>query len=301
MGPRPGDRRVPSEGTGSTMADTMSDHGATDGGPQGPAARSARPGHTMLANRYTGRVLYVGVRTQADLSAWLPPPLRAVDPQAAFLKVYRLRRRPMDGDPLPPAFSQYHEVCIATLVTTPTDPVPRHYNLFMWLDRDWAVYKYRETFGWPKRLATIDVSDTFLAGDGLDHDRGSAAYAADVVRHGFPLLRVRARLDGASTYAPPAFDGFYSVRHVPASEAGRGPVVSELLHISPEEGWARPLTTGSAEVVTGAAPDDEPDALGISEVTGCALMDVGWVLPAWPAVRVLDLAGDGHGTSTGPR
>lgn len=269
------------------------------GDPDGPAARSARPGHPMAANRYTGRVLYAGVRTRADLDAWLPSPLSAVDPHEAFLKLYRLRRRPLDGDPLPPAFSQYHEVCIATLVTTPTDPVPRHFNLFMWLDRDWAVYKYRETFGWPKRLADIAVSDTFLADDGRDHDRGSAAYAVDVVRHGYPLLRVRARLDGSSPYVPAPFDGFYSVRNVPASIPGEEPAVSELLRISPEEGWARPLTTGSAEVETAAAPDDRPDALGITEVTGCALMDVGWVLPAWPATRVADLRGPGHGAGPG--
>jgi acetoacetate decarboxylase len=259
-------------------------------GAAGPFGTSRTLSYDMRANRYTGRVLYVGLRTHADVQRWLPAPLTAVDPHAAFLKVYRLRRRPTDGDPLPPTFSQYNEVCVATLVTIPGDPTPRHYNLFMWLDRDWAVYKYREVFGWPKKLATIDITDSFRGEVGHDHDLGSVAYAADVVRHGFPLLRIRAQLDGSTEYTPPPFDGFYAVRHIAASDGDPSRAVSELLQIMPEEGWAGPITTGSATVESGSAPDEEPDALGIdTEVTGCALMDVGWVLPAWPATRRRDL------------
>jgi len=254
-------------------------------GSTGPFGTTRTLSYDMRANRYTGRVLYVGLRTHADVQRWLPEPLTAVDPHAAFLKIYRLRRRPLDSDPLPPSFSQYNEVCVATLVTIPGDTTPRHYNLFMWLDRDWAVYKYREVLGWPKKLATIDITDSFRGDVGHDHDAGSVAYAADVVRHGFPLLRIRAQLDGSTDYTPPPFDGFYSVRHIPASDGDPSGAVSELLQITPEDGWAGPVTTGSATVETGSAPDEEPDALRIGTVTGCALMDVGWVLPAWPATR----------------
>ncbi len=36
--------------------------------------------YQMTADRYTGRVLYVTFRAEADLSRWLPEPLKLEDP-----------------------------------------------------------------------------------------------------------------------------------------------------------------------------------------------------------------------------
>jgi hypothetical protein len=252
-----------------------------------PFGRFKRLSYTMTADRYTGRVLYVTFRTAEDLGAWLPPPLAAVDPHAGFLKIYELKRRPENGPPLPPGFSQYREACITVLAAPPGEPA-RHYNLFMWVDHDWAMYKGREVLGWPKKLATIDVTATFPDGDGYDRDREIDEFAADVSRYGHPIIRVRARLDPSAPEQPaPPFNGFYTVRHIPGPLGGSA--TSELLVIETRDGWFGPGTYGTASVEFGDAPDEEPSAIGPVEVTGCVLREVSWVLPAWPARRVGDV------------
>ncbi|MPZ63330.1 MAG: hypothetical protein GEU93_19005 [Propionibacteriales bacterium] len=254
-----------------------------------PFGTTKATSYQMVTHRYTGRVLYVMFRTQTDLRRWVPAPLQVADPHEAFVKVYQLKRRPIDRDPDPPAFSGYHEVCVTVLATLPDDPTPRHYNLFMWLDRDWPIYKYREVFGWPKKLAQIDISSTF-AGDGrYDYDDGTQAYGADLHRHGFRLMTLRAQLAGGPEAPTPPFAGFYTVRHLVSPDGDPDGHVSELLTIQPTDGWTTPPVFGTAELSFGTAPDEELDALGDVEVTGCALMDTGWVLPAWPARRVASL------------
>lgn len=244
--------------------------------------------YTMTADRYTGRVLYLTFRTGVDLGRWLPPPLEAADPHAGFIKLYELKRRPEHGQPLPPSFSQYHEACV-TVLAGPAGEIPRHYNLFMWVDRDWATYKARETLGWPKKLADIDITRTFRVEDRYDRDAETERFAASVVRHGYPILRVTADLDPDAAPQPvPPFNGFYTVRHLPAAIGGDS--VSELLVIETRDGWFGPGTYGTAEVELGDAPDEELTSLNPVEVTGCVLRDVGWVLPAWPARRVMALS-----------
>ena len=243
----------------------------------------------MVTHRYTGRALYVMFRTEADLSRWLPAPLQAVDPHRGFIKVYRLKRRPIDGPPLPSAYSGYAEVCITTLVTIPGDPIPRHYNLAMWLDRDWAVYKYREVFGWPKKLATIDITQTFASAGSYDHDTGTTAYHARLHRHGYPLLDIEVDLSNGESCELPPFHGFYSTRFIASPDGDPEQSISELLAIDPIDGWAEPPTFGTASVTLGHAPDEEVDLLGPLVVEGCALYDTGWVLPAWPARRLAHL------------
>lgn len=252
-----------------------------------PFGISKRLSYTMTADRYTGRVLYLTFRTGADLGRWLPPPLEAPDPHAGFIKLYELKRRPEDGPPLPPSFSQYHEACV-TVLAAPAGEAPRHYNLFMWVDRDWATYKARETFGWPKKLADIDITRTFAGPERYDHDEGTSRFSASVVRHGYPVLRVRAELDPAAGEQPmPPFNGFYTVRHLPATVGGEP--VRELLVIETRDGWFGNGTYGTGEAEAYDAPDEELGLLSPLEVTGCVLRDVGWVLPAWPARRVMEL------------
>jgi hypothetical protein len=252
-----------------------------------PFGISKRLSYTMTPDRYTGRVLYMTFRTGADLSRWLPPPLETPDPHAGFIKLYELKRRPEDGPALPPAFSQYHEACVTVLAAPPGED-PRHYNLFMWVDRDWATYKARETFGWPKKLADIDITRTYRSDDRYDRDEGTSIFSAEVVRHGYPILRVTAELDpAADPQQVPPFNGFYTVRHLPASVGGEP--LRELLVIETRDGWFGPGTYGTGRAEVFDAPDEELGLLAPIEITGCVLRDVGWVLPGWPARRAMVL------------
>jgi hypothetical protein len=241
-----------------------------------PFGVTKRLSYQMAADRYSGRVLYVVFTTGADLSAWLPPPLQAADPHEGFLKVYELKRRPEHGEPLPPGFSQYREVCVTVLAAPPGEPA-RHYNLFMWVDRDWATYKAREAIGWPKKLADIEMTMTTVD--------SQEVFDVDVTRHGYRIIAVRARLDPDAEPQPsPPFNGFYTVRHIPAPLGGDP--VRELCVVETRDGWFGQGVYGTATVEFRDAPDEELAALGEVTGTGCVLRDVGWVLPAWPVRRV---------------
>lgn len=239
--------------------------------------------YTMSPDRYTGRVLYVTFKTDVDLAAWLPPPLEPVNPHEGFIKVYELKRRPETGDPLPPNFSQYNEVCV-TVLAAPPGEIPRHYNLFMWVDHDWALYKAREAFGWPKKLADIHLTAAYPGDERYDLDEGTSQFNADMSRWGYHVMSVRAVLDPEAPPQPaPPFNGFYTVRHFPGPEGGHD--TSEVLVIETRDGWFRGGTYGTATIDLYDAPDEELSALGPVEVTGCVLREVGWVLPGRPARR----------------
>ena len=251
-----------------------------------PFGVSRKLSYQMVAEQYTGRVLYVTFRTDADLSRWLPPPLELAEPREAFLKIYELRRRPVTGKPFPPAFCQYNEACI-TVMAAPPGEVPRHYNLFMWVTHDWALYKARAALGWPKKIANIALTSTYPPED--RKEAGAAGFEVDVDRYGYALIRVRARLDRNTPAAQGRpFNGFYTVRHIPAPVGG-GEDIRELLVIEPRDCWFRNAVWGSATVEFGDAPDEELGLLGPVEVTSCVLRDTGWILPAWPARRLMSL------------
>jgi len=253
-----------------------------------PFGVSRKLSYQMLADRYTGRVLYVTFRTQADLSRWLPPPLQIDDAHEGFLKLYELKRRPEGGQPYPPAFSQYYEACVAVLAAPPGELL-RHYNLFMWVSHDWALYKARSAFGWPKKIANIAMTFTYPDKDEYDRDREIREFNVDVDRYGYPIIRVRAQLDpAASAGQRKPFNGFYTIRHIPAPVGG-GEDIRELLVIEPRDGWFGDEVWGEATVEFHDAPDEELGALGPVDVTECVLRDTGWVLPAWPARRLSEL------------
>lgn len=238
--------------------------------------------------RYFGRVLYASFATSTDLGAWVPRPLRPVNPHEGFIKVYFLKRRPTDGTYAPPGFSHYREVCVTVLATAPgIDDTPRHYNLFMWLSHDWALYRAREVVGWPKKLADIEITNALPSDSRYDYDEGSRAYDCDVSRHGYRILSIRAELGDAEGYEPPPFDGFYAVRTLAAPQ-GAAPV-SELVTVHPKDAWFSNPVYGRARVTTGFAPDEEMDLIEDIEVTGCALRDVGWELPGNAYRRIADV------------
>jgi hypothetical protein len=253
-----------------------------------PFGTTKRVSYRMTADRYVGRVLYVTFRTETNLSAWLPPPLEMNDVHAGFLKIYDLKRRPEHGPPYPPGYSQYHEACVTVMAAPPGQPA-RHYNLFMWVTHDWAMYKARAALGWPKKLANIAMTRTFPSDTRYDRDEASNQFNVDVDRYGYPIINIRAELDSAAPpQTNPPFNGFYSVRHIPAPQNASDDI-RELLVIETRDGWVGESTYGNAEVRFGDAPDEELAALGRVQVTGCALRDTGWVLPAWPARRLLTL------------
>jgi len=257
-------------------------------GAEQPFGVSRKLSYQMHADRYTGRVLYVTFKTATDLSRWLPPPLQMDNRHEGFLKLYELKRRPEDGQPYPPAFSQYYEACIAVLASPPGGMF-RHYNLFMWVSHDWAMYKARSAFGWPKKLANISMTSTYPDNETYDRDREISDFNVDVDRHGYSIIRVRAQLDPAApAKEKKPFNGFYTIRHIPAPLDG-GEDIRELLVIEPRDGWFGDEVWGEATVVFGNAPDEELELLGPVVVTGCVLRDTGWVLPAWPARRLMQL------------
>ncbi|MCY4651309.1 MAG: acetoacetate decarboxylase family protein [bacterium] len=252
-----------------------------------PFGITRRLSYTMTPDRYTGRVLYVTFRTEADLSQWMPPPLQPVDPHQGFIKVYSLKRRPEHGAPLPPNFSQYNEVCVTAMASLPGEPT-RQYNIFMWVDHDWALYKAREVFGWPKKLADIHLTATYPGKGAYDLDQGVNRFDADLSRWGYRVMSVRAELDSEAPSQPtPPFHGFYPARHIPGPEGSAD--IAEVLVIETRDGWFGKGVYGTASVDLFGAPDEELTALGPVEVTGCVLREVSWVLPGRPARRQGDL------------
>ena len=253
-----------------------------------PFGVSKKLSYQMVADRYTGRVLYVTFRTPAELTQWLPPPLQMDDVHEGFLKLYELKRRPEGGLPYPPAFSQYYEACIAVLAAPPGELL-RHYNLFMWVSHDWALYKARSAFGWPKKIASIAMTFTYPDKDEYDRDLEISEFNVDVHRYGYPIMRVRAELSSATPAGQKKpFNGFYTIRHIPAPVDG-GEDIRELLVIEPRDGWFGDEVWGKATVEFDDAPDEELGLLGPVEVTDCVLRDTGWVMPAWPARRLMGL------------
>jgi|GEM_PF-1475490 len=252
-----------------------------------PLGVTRKLSYQMIAERYTGRVLYVTFRTKSDLSRWLPLPLHMENPHEGFLKIYELKRRPENGKPYPPAFSQYHEACV-TVLAAPPGEIARHYNLFMWVTHDWAIFKARAAFGWPKKIANINMTSLFASEGRYDNDPGSHQFNVDVDRYGYQIIKVRAVLNlECSPQDTKPFNGFYTVRHIPAPLGEED--IREILVIEPRDGWFGPGIWGEANIEFGDAPDEELSQIGPVTVTGCVLRDTKWILPAWPARKLMTI------------
>ena len=179
---------------------------------------------------------------------------------------------------------------IRTKMAAPPGEVPRHYNLFMWVSHDWALYKARAAFGWPKKIANIAMTAATRDTAGTKPSQETSEFNVDIDRYGYPLMRVRAQLDRAAPAGQKKpFNGFYTIRHIPSPIDG-GEDIRELLVIETRDGWFSDEVWGDATVEFGAAPDEELDLLGPVRVTDCVLRNTGWVLPAWPARRLMTLA-----------
>src|SRR5512135_1071412 len=122
-----------------------------------PFSPSGRASFRMETHRYVGHVIYIMFKIDpATLNALVPEPLKPNPDGLAFAKLYQLKRRRPDSQYREPAFSQYNEIVLATAVEY--EGHIGHYNFFMWVTRDWAMWKGREVIGWPKKIADIDFT-----------------------------------------------------------------------------------------------------------------------------------------------
>ncbi|MEO4040056.1 acetoacetate decarboxylase family protein [Hoeflea sp. CAU 1731] len=245
--------------------------------------------YRMVEEKYIGRVIYLTFKTETDLSPWIPAPLKAVDPHSAFLKLYYLTRNPVGEEARGIGYSAYHEVCLTVGVTYPGDPAERHYNIGMWLDRDWAIYKAREVLGWPKKMADIDLVWPIVPEEGSKFsDVGTRkTFGARISRYGSPIIEMEGALrdDIAPSKVPP-FQGFYSVRHIVAPDGDPKNRIRQLLRIDTHSGWASEPAFAEASLKFGSCGDENLAVLGDAKVTGCSLRETGWVLPAFPATII---------------
>ena len=257
-------------------------------GAASPFGTEVLSSYRMVDERYIGRVIYLTFRTQADLAPWVPEPLKLAEPHSAFLKIYHLTRNPVGEPSREVGFNAYHEVCLTVEATAPADPEPRHYNLGMWLDRDWAVYKAREIFGWPKKMAEIDAVWPILPAPGSPQaDVGRrATFGARIARYGRPIIEVEGEVGEASATKIPSFNGFYSVRHLVAPDGDPRNRIRQLLRIQTRAGWASEPVFANAKVNFGSCGDEQLSLLGDVEVTGCTYRGTGWILPAFPATII---------------
>lgn len=154
---------------------------------------------------YYGRVAQAWFTTATDLNTLLPRPLVTATPHRGFLKVYQLKSAKVGGQPHPPAFSQYRQVCISVLAA-PEALELRHYNLFMWEDRAWAS-RAGGIPSWNKKQADIEMTWMFPVEDRFtDIDR---VFVADVTLATDTILHFESVLDGIRRIDPPPLSGFY--------------------------------------------------------------------------------------------
>jgi hypothetical protein len=231
-------------------------------------------------HRYSGRLLTVVFRTPADLNRWLPRPLHAADPHVGLLKIYQLKLRPENGDPLPPAFSQYLQVCLTSLAA-PAGREPRHFNMLLWEQRDWSIVGAAGS-GMPKKLATIELTWTFPTEHDYDFDRGTHLYQTDVHRHGLPVLSFRGQLGTRpDRFEEPPFNNFYTVQELPPAVTGPGGTRVYQIDVT-ELRWGPP-TYGSGTLTFWPTPDDSYAqaellrTLATVDVQGCVLRDISWL------------------------
>ena len=257
-----------------------------------PLALTRPASYRMQRERYDGHVLYITFETEFDLSRWVPAPLVPVHPHRGFLKIYELNRVPDGRDIRDVGYTTYNEVCVTVPVRLDGEGEERHYNVFMYLDRDWAIYKAREVLGWPKKFAQIDITwPANLDGDDTARSRGRRnAFGARISRWGHTILDVQGVIDDELEPTPiPPFNGFYSIYHRVVPDRNQPQPAAQVYRIDTENGWASTPHFGTATVQGFDIQDEELGLLGDITVTGCSYREVGWELPAWPATLVREV------------
>lgn len=248
-----------------------------------PFSPSGRASFRMETHRYVGHVIYVMFKPDPEVLRWLvPEPLKPNPEGLAFAKLYQLKRRRRDSKFQEPAFSQYNEIVLATAVEY--EGHAGHYNFYMWITRDWAMWKGREVIGWPKKMADIQFTlhvpgeSDLIAGD----PSADTTLICTASRYGYRIVEGRVNFDDKSEVPLlPPFDRIYVVRYLPSVEHP-GKATAQLVEIQVQNTRRGPLRTGSGSLQFYDCPDEDLEILQPRQVPGAYYYPVGWDLPAYP-------------------
>ncbi len=174
-------------------------------GASAQAADSTKAGGAPYIPSNYGQTMDIMFTTSTDLNAFMPPGLTCVDPHRAFIKAERIKLRSPESDRMGPAFTQYHQVCITTMATTPQYG-PRHRNILMWEDRAWAVGSSMLAV---KRWAEVHMPYIFEKDHTLVAQGATVPFFVEVRRDGHPVLSFTGQFDGKKRVEHPAYPGFY--------------------------------------------------------------------------------------------
>lgn len=176
-------------------------HSRTSKADRSPASDLGEP---YIPTNY-GQIMTIMFTTSTDLQAFMPPGLTAVDPYRAFIKAENIKLRSTDADQMPAAFTQYHQVCITTMATTPQFG-PRHRNILMWENRAWAVGGSMLAV---KRWGDIQMTEIFELDYKLVGQGDSVPFDINIRQNGTSMMSFAGELDGKKRIEPPPYPGFY--------------------------------------------------------------------------------------------
>jgi len=152
-----------------------------------------------------GHVAEIQFTTSTDLNRFMPPGLTAVDPHRAFIKAERVKLRSPEADRMTAAFTQYDQVCIATIATTPQFG-PRHRNILMWENRAWAVGGSMLAV---KRWADVEMPEIFEIDRELVGKGGVVPFHVDTWQEANQLMSFAGEFDGKERIQHQPYTGFY--------------------------------------------------------------------------------------------
>lgn len=243
-----------------------------------PLSLSGNTTYKMVTQKYTGRVIYILFLPDLDiLKKYIPAPLKLADEPYAFIKLYELKRRNLNepfGDPM---FSTYNEAVISTIANYNGEE--GHYNLFMWVDKDWAMWRAREVLGFPKKLADIHLTKHFHEENLESPDN---QFNASVSRYGNKLIEASVELESIETSPNlPRLKYFYNRRRIP-SPYENGPVLDQLIRLQVQNSKIGQVYKGKAEFELFDTVDEELTFLKPQEIMGAYYFQVEWELPGYP-------------------
>jgi hypothetical protein len=176
----------------------------TSRAPKTGGAPEGAPGAPYIPSNY-GQTMNIMFTTSTDLNAFMPPGLTAVDPHRAFIKAERIKLRSPKSEKRTAAFTQYEQICITTMATTP-EFGPRHRNILMWEDRAWAV---GSTLLAVKRWGKVDMTQIFDLDHKLVAQGTPVPFFVTVQQDGHTLMTFAGSLDGQKRAELPPYPGFY--------------------------------------------------------------------------------------------
>jgi hypothetical protein len=175
----------------------------------GAAARAetkaASAGAVKIPDIY-GQVAEIAFTTSADLQAFMPPGLTALDPHKAIIKAERVKIRSPEADKLHAVFSHYDQVCVTVMATTPQFGL-RQRNILMWENRGWTIPGSEMGV---KRYADIHMPDIFDIDYAIAEQDGLVPFYVNVFAGTTQLMGFSGKLDGKARTEHMAYPGFYT-------------------------------------------------------------------------------------------